>query len=159
MLEDLDTIVHAIVQEQQTETDQKGATLEVAPLPSVQGIPILLRQLFTNLLSNALKFSAPGVPPLIRITAETTSALLPGENEPRVFNRIAVADNGIGFDEALKEKIFQVFKRLHSEREYSGTGVGLALSKKIMQNHGGFIDVTSKEGKGTTFWLYFPVKE
>ena len=151
----LDALVKAVLHELQLETEQKGAVIDVAPLPVVQGVPVLVRQLFVNLLSNALKFSVPGIPPHIRITAESVTATPPGEKDPHRFQRIAVADNGIGFDEAYKDQVFQVFKKLHSNQEYGGTGVGLALSKKIMQNHGGFIDAVSEVGEGATFWLYF----
>ena len=152
----LETVLHAVVHDLQFETEQKQATVDVGRLPAVRGVPILLRQLFVNLLGNALKFSKPSVPAHIRITAEGVIATLPGENEPHRFQCIAVSDNGIGFDEANKDRVFQVFKKLHNNNEYSGTGVGLALSKKIMQNHGGFIDATSEVGEGATFWLYFP---
>lgn len=151
-----EAVVNSVLHDLQFETEQKGAVVEVGPLPVVQGVPVLLRQLFVNLLGNALKFSKPGVPPHIAVSAGTVTATPPGEKEPRRFTRIAVTDNGIGFDEAYKEQVFQVFKKLHNHSEYGGTGVGLALSKKIMQNHGGFIDAVSEEGKGTTFWLYFP---
>lgn len=152
----LPALVEGVLHELQFEAEQKAAVVEIKPLPVVQGVPVLLRQLFVNLLSNALKFSKPGVPPHVRISAESIEATPPGEKGPvHRYQRIAVTDNGIGFDEQYKDQIFQVFKKLHNKNEYAGTGVGLALSKKIMQNHGGFIDVTSEVGKGTTFWLYF----
>lgn len=150
----LKTLVNTVLHELQAEAEQKAAVITVNPLPVVQGVPVLLRQLFVNLLGNALKFSKPGVPPQISITAERAIVAPPGKKEAGRFHRIAVTDNGIGFDEQYKEQVFQVFKKLH--HHYSGTGVGLALSKRIMQNHGGFIDATSAVGQGTTFWLYFP---
>lgn len=152
----LETVLHTVLHDLQFEREQKQATVDVEHLPTVRGVPILLRQLFVNLLGNALKFSKTSVPVHVRITVESLSVTPPGENEPLRFQCIAVTDNGIGFDQVNKDKMFQVFKKLHNNNEFGGTGVGLALSKKIMQNHGGFIDATGEVGKGATFWLYFP---
>lgn len=146
------------VQEQLSERiEAVGATIETAALPMVKVIPYQFEQLLTNILANALKYIKPGVPPHIVITAGTVGGQaigpLAGDG---VYHRIAVADDGIGFDPQYSERIFQVFQRLHGKNEYEGTGIGLAICKKIMDNHHGFITATGEPGQGATFILYLP---
>ena len=141
---------------------ETGADVQIDPLPTVPGDALQLRQLFQNLLSNALKFHQPDRSPVIRVTNQYVSATdlppnvmpLPGD-APR-FVEIAIADNGIGFDDKYRDQIFQVFQRLHTKSQYSGTGVGLAICRKVVENHGGTIGVTSQVGEGTTFRIYLP---
>jgi signal transduction histidine kinase len=102
-------------------------------------------------LSNAIKYSTPGVQPLIEI-----AATLVQENNT-AYHLITVKDNGIGFSEEYSLKIFQMFTRLHGKNEYSGTGVGLSIVKKVVENHNGFIRVESVPGKGSVFKIYLPV--
>ncbi|GAB3954886.1 hypothetical protein GCM10028805_41070 [Spirosoma harenae] len=141
--------------------DETSAQIRAETLPVVHGDPSQLGQLFQNLLSNSLKFREIEIPPVIAITSERISALgLPSslrfQNTTRDYYRIDVADNGIGFDEKYLDRIFQVFQRLHTKREYTGTGVGLAICEKVVINHGGTITASSQPGQGATFSIYLP---
>jgi len=117
----------------------------------VKGYRRQLQQVFQNLLTNALKYSKADVPPQITITAEES------ERNGRRYHAIKIIDNGIGFEPQYADKIFQMFTRLHGKAEYSGTGVGLSIVKKVVENHNGFIEVESEPGKGSTFEIYLPV--
>ena len=137
---------------------QTGGRVVVAGrLPAVAGDATQMRQLFQNLIGNALKFHRPGTPPSVVVAADP--AVLPGaDGRPdRPGFRVTVADNGIGFDEKYLDRIFQVFQRLHGRSEYEGTGVGLAICRKIVERHGGTITATSTVGAGTTFAVLLPV--
>jgi len=112
-----------------------------------------MRQLFQNLLGNALKFHRPGVPPVVRVRGE----LVPGGDAPLTC-RVTVQDNGIGFDPKYRDRIFDVFQRLHGRDEYEGTGVGLAICRKIVERHGGTITAHSAPGEGATFVVTLPVR-
>jgi signal transduction histidine kinase len=117
-----------------------------------------LGQLFSNLISNSLKFSPRG--PVITITAELVSSV-PGEitgGDPsrQPYHLIVFEDNGIGFEQQYSKAIFSLFQRLHGKQDYAGTGIGLALCKKIVENHNGFIAATSEPGKGARFSVYLP---
>lgn len=138
----------------------KGSRLTVLqPLPTLRAIPSQMNQLFTNLLSNALKFSRPEVSLHVQVgwhwlTAEEKDRrALP---QPTRFLAIEVHDNGIGFDAEYNEKIFGLFQRLHGRSEYEGSGIGLAICKRIMENHGGLIQASGQAGEGATFRMYFP---
>ena len=123
------------------------ARVEIDPLPIVKGDPYQLRQLFQNLIANAVKYYRSEVKPVVRIYGE----------EYNHACRIFIEDNGIGFDEKYLDKIFQPFQRLHGKNEYSGTGIGLAICRKIVERHGGTITARSTPGKGSTFIIDFPV--
>ncbi|MBE0501521.1 MAG: HAMP domain-containing protein [Desulfuromonadales bacterium] len=138
---DLNQIVHKVIRQNHIYIQENGATLQVGTLPTVQGIPAQLTQLFQNLINNAIKFHRKGTPPLIRINAERTED----------HWNITVADNGIGIEPEYLEKIFIIFQRLHSMVDYPGTGIGLALCKRIVENHDGSIGVTSTPGAGSIF--------
>jgi signal transduction histidine kinase len=125
---------------------EAGARVEIEPLPTVNGDPNQLRQLFQNLIANAVKYGRSEVRPLVRIR---------GGAQDRTA-RLLVEDNGIGFDEEYLDKIFQPFQRLHGKNEYSGTGIGLAVCKKIVERHGGTITARSTPGKGSTFIIELP---
>ncbi|GAB4027214.1 ATP-binding protein [Spirosoma koreense] len=140
---------------------EAGATVQVAPLPTIMGDRSQLSQLFQNLLSNALKFHKPGIAPLITIQEHTVAATdLPPAVKPSrlaaLYHRIDVSDNGIGFDEKYVDRIFQVFQRLHGRNQYPGTGIGLAICAKVVTNHGGSLIATSRPGEGATFSVYLP---
>jgi two-component system CheB/CheR fusion protein len=140
---------------------EKDAVIEAGPLPQAEVIPGQMRQVLQNLISNALKFSRKGEPPVIRISAEKVSYCsieAPVAPDGR-FVRLTIADNGIGFDNQYAEKIFTIFQRLHSKEKYEGTGIGLAITKKIMERHNGLIHAVSTEGKGTTFTLILPQQQ
>ncbi len=128
---------------------QHHAVIRVEPLPAVAGHAGLLTRLFQNLISNACKFSQPDQPPEVSIEA--------AEDAGRV--RIDVRDNGIGIAPQYQDEIFQMFARLHSPDEYPGTGIGLALCARIVERHGGAMDVVSAEGAGATFRVWLPPAE
>ncbi|MBE7170856.1 MAG: PAS domain-containing protein [Williamsia sp.] len=149
---DLSQIVQGVSQELEFDIHQKGATIETRNLPVVQGYSTQLVQLFQNILSNALKYSKKEVPPHIIVSAGSVV------EQGRHYHSIEVKDNGIGFDQQYAERIFQMFSRLHGRNEYSGTGVGLSIVKKILENHQGFIRAEGKPGEGSTFFIYLPVR-
>lgn len=120
-----------------------GGVLEIGPLPAVRGDPVLLRSLFTSLVSNGLKFHRPGEPPRVRVTA--------ARHGPDVT--ITVADEGIGFDPRFADKLFVMFGRLHAQKDYPGSGVGLALASDIVARHGGKIWAESVAGEGSRFFV------
>ena len=139
VLEDLDLDIH-----------QKKAIVDCDNLPVLLGYKRQLQQMFQNLVSNALKYSKEGVPPHIIITADLVN------NDGQYFHLIEVKDNGIGFEQEYHEKIFQMFTRLHGRSEYSGTGIGLSIVKKVIENHQGKIKAESIPGTGTIFKVYLP---
>ena len=138
---------------------QKKAVVNAGALPVINGIPLQINQLFFNLVGNSLKFSKPGVPPVITIASrqlvpEEVKAL--GLSE-RSFLQLTFSDNGIGFKPEYKQQIFEIFQRLNNREQYAGTGIGLALSKRVVENHDGVIDAQAEEGKGATFTVYLPL--
>jgi signal transduction histidine kinase/FixJ family two-component response regulator len=158
---DVNAILHDILVDLELSIEEKKATVDIGAIPPIQGVPSLLRQLFQNLISNALKFSKPGVPPHIRIRAEKV-ALAAEANSAREsgeYCRIVIADNGIGFDERYKDKIFTLFQRLHTRDAYEGTGIGLTIAKKIVEKHNGEISVESQPGVGSTFAILLPLQQ
>ncbi|WP_185716251.1 sensor histidine kinase [Larkinella knui] len=158
----LDDLLKSVLVDLELTIAETGALIRISPLPTVQGDPTQLRQLFQNLLGNALKFHRPEVPPLIEIKASSvTHQALPAEVKPvrdaAGYHRVDVIDNGIGFDQKYVQRIFQVFQRLHGRSEYSGTGIGLAICEKVVANHGGAITVRSRPGQGAVFQVYLPI--
>jgi PAS domain S-box-containing protein len=149
---DLKDIVQRVLEDLELDIEERKAIIHIKELPVVNGYRRQLQQLFQNLISNALKYSKSDVPPEIYITAE------PAEKFGRLYNEIQVKDNGIGFEPEYADKIFQMFTRLHGRSEYAGTGVGLSIVKKVVENHNGFINVESEPDKGSTFKIYLPVK-
>ncbi|MGB3074305.1 MAG: PAS domain-containing protein, partial [Chitinophagales bacterium] len=138
----------------------KNAVIESEPLHKAIVIPFQFRQLLHNLISNSLKFTLPEKPPHIIIKSETKWGREFNEkklNPAGKYYHMIFADNGIGFDTQYEELIFEVFKRLHSRQEYEGTGIGLAIVKKIVENHNGIITADSAINKGTTFHIYLPL--
>ncbi len=127
---------------------EKGAVIEIGELPMVRANRSQMRQVFQNLLSNALKFSRPGVPPHISISS--------AQERGAAECVITVSDNGIGFDAQYSERIFALFQRLNTKDQYEGSGIGLAITKKIIDKHGGGISVSSVEGVGSTFRILLP---
>jgi PAS domain S-box-containing protein len=147
---DLNEKVQRVLDDLELDVQQKGAIISVDKLPVVQGYRRQLQQLFQNLISNALKYSKKDVPPRINISATEVT-----EHE-KSYHLITVKDNGIGFEQEYADKIFQMFTRLHGKGEYSGTGVGLSIVKKVVENHNGFIKVESTLGVGSTFNVLLP---
>jgi PAS domain S-box-containing protein len=148
---DLAQKVQDVLEDLELDIQEKKAKIHVDNLPIVNGYRRQLQQLFQNLISNALKYSKKDVPPRIDITASHVI-----ENQ-KPYHLIAVKDNGIGFAPEYAEKIFHMFTRLHGKAEYSGTGVGLSIVKKVVENHNGYIRVKSHPGEGSTFEIYLPV--
>lgn len=158
---DLNQLFEEAKENLQTRIEQKNAVITAEELPELEVIPFQIKQLFTNLLSNSLKYSKEGVAPEIRITSEKIIA----ENENAIqhcskgeYYKIVFKDNGIGFNNQYSEKIFQLFNRLHGKKEYEGTGIGLAICKKIVENHKGCIFAEGKENEGAMFTVYLPLK-
>lgn len=138
---------------------QKHASIRYSNLPTVKAIPLHMSQLFGNLISNALKFTQKHSSPVITVTSEMAASDLVQSRELNTspYHHIRVSDNGIGFGQENAEKIFNIFQRLNAKAEFEGTGIGLAMCRKIAQNHGGDIFATSREGEGTTFHILLPV--
>ncbi len=160
---ELPAVLRAIKSDLDVAVREKGATLRIASLPTLTGDGTQLRQLFQNLVSNALKFSRPDAPPVVEIRYRTVPAdQLPAGTEPLAgerFHEICVVDNGIGFEPQYAARIFEAFQRLHGRSEYPGTGIGLAIVKKVVENHRGTIAVDSTPGQGSAFQVYLPMSE
>ncbi|WP_194778378.1 PAS domain-containing sensor histidine kinase [Pararhodonellum marinum] len=157
---DLNKILEEVKDDFYDEIMDKHAIIEASELSVVHVIPFQIRQLFYNLIGNALKFSIPSRPPHIRIKSEIVSGdhLKNGKfSKNEQYYHITVEDNGIGFEQQYSEKIFEVFQRLHGRREYSGTGIGLSVVKKIVETHNGFVSATGEINKGATFDIFLPV--
>jgi PAS domain S-box-containing protein len=158
----LNTIIEDIKSDLDLAIEQKGAIIEHQQLPTVIAVPNQMHQLFFNLVTNALKFSKPNVPPKIVVGAHpATDAAFPQDVNLHVnqkYVQINVSDNGIGFNQRHAVQIFSLFKRLHGKSEYEGTGIGLALCKKIAENHRGHIWAESQPGEGTIFKILLPVE-
>jgi signal transduction histidine kinase len=157
----LQEVVHQVLTTLELVILEAGASVQVAALPTIRGDATQLHQLFQNLLSNALKFRRSDVAPVIEVrTIELEADQLPAGVKPshkaRAYHLIEVRDNGIGFDETYRERIFEVFQRLHGKTQYAGTGIGLAICQKVVTNHGGAITVSSQPGQGATFQVYLP---
>jgi PAS domain S-box-containing protein len=155
-LVDLNEIIDEILLLHKDVIEQNKALIQLVPLPIVKAIPFQMRQLFDNLITNALKYLHPEKRPVISITTEKTNieSHIDLEKE-KEYIKISVCDNGIGFEEEYAEKIFELFQRL-SSTNYPGTGVGLALCKKIVQNHHGAIKAIGKVNEGACFEIYLP---
>ena len=162
---DLNQLMAAILDDLSLSVAESGAVIDLGELPVVEGDASQLQQLFLNLISNALKFRAAGLAPQVRVSARTVRAsaipvaalMAPSETNPdHLFHEISVADKGIGFDEKYLDRIFQVFQRLHGKAHYAGSGVGLAICRKVALNHRGGLTAISQPGHGATFMVYLP---
>ncbi len=161
---DLKEVAEAVVNDFELTIAEKGARVSIVNLPVLQGIGLQMNQLFYNLLGNALKFNRPGVPPEISISARSISREEAAGHiaQPAAFAQyyeIDVADNGIGFEVKYAEQIFEVFKRLHGRDLYPGSGIGLALCRRIVDNHDGALFASSVPGEGTVFHLILPDRQ
>ena len=146
---DLGACVREVVSDLAPEIEESGARIEIGSLPEVEGDPGQIRRAFGHLLENALKFRSPERPLRVQVTADPPSP--DGKTE-----RIRVTDNGVGFDPEYVEKIFGVFQTLHGRQEYGGTGMGLAVCRKIVTRHGGTLSADSRPGEGSTFVVELP---
>ena len=158
---DLNEILSNILLDLEIAISEKNAVIQVQHLPRLEGIPGQLRQVFQNIISNALKFSVPGKAPVIEIKYELVSEKR--TDSPRTpdgeWCRITIADNGIGFNEMYLEKIFTIFQRLNSIERYEGTGIGLAIARKIIDKHNGIITARSRENDGAVFIIILPLRQ
>lgn len=155
----LNAVVQDVLNDQDMEVEEGKVDVRVGELPTVEMVTTQMRQLFGNLLNNAIKFRRKGVLPVISIRSEPLTRtekdkLKLRSNQP--YFRIQVSDNGIGFEDAYAEKIFQLFQRLHGKAEYPGSGMGLAICRKITDNHRGLIMASGVPGKGSTFSIILP---
>jgi signal transduction histidine kinase len=150
-LVDLEALLRQILEDLALEVQDKNAMVRLVDLPTVQGYRRQLQQLFQNLLSNALKYTNPGQP--VEIDISCNKILENGID----YYQVQVKDNGIGFEQEHAERIFQLFTRLHGKHEYAGTGIGLSIVKKVVENHQGKIWAESELGKGSVFTLLLPV--
>lgn len=157
---DLNVIMQNVQNDFDMLIEQKKAVITMNELPVIKAVALQMNQLFYNLLGNAIKFSRPDVPPVIHISSRMLPAsevhMHPTLNSMSSYYEIIFSDNGIGIDEAFIEEIFQIFQRLNARERFEGTGIGLALCKKIVLNHNGEIYVRSKEGIGTAFHVLLP---
>ena len=151
---DLNVLLKEIATELEVQIEKNNAQVNIDKLPVINGVPSLMRQLFYNLISNAIKFRKETVDPIIRIESRIRIGTN-GTSDKNYYN-IMVSDNGIGFDPKYKEEIFLVFKRLHSYHEFEGSGVGLSICKKIVEKHNGSILADSTPGEGSTFIIELP---
>ncbi|WP_282610674.1 ATP-binding protein [Pelagibius sp. Alg239-R121] len=147
----LDTIAKEVVSDLQVRIEETGAAIDLASLPTIDADLVQMRQLFQNIISNSLKYHKEGVPPKITIGGTV------GDKESRSYCALQFADNGIGFEMRYADRIFSIFQRLHGNQEFEGTGIGLATCRKIVERHGGLIEVDSVVGEGSTFTVKLPV--
>jgi PAS domain S-box-containing protein len=156
---DLNYLIHTILQQLEESIDHRNIKIQLDTLPAIQAVPFQIEQLFTNLLSNAIKFSDPSKSSKIQIRYQHLPAgadRSEGLNETWSYHKIEVEDNGIGFDNDYRDRIFQVFQRLHGKDIFPGTGIGLAICKKIIDNHQGVISASGKTGEGALFTIFIP---
>lgn len=156
---DLEEILAAVQLDLELVISEKNARIQYDALPRINAITGQMHQLFYNLLNNALKFSKPDIAPLLRISCEEAPPALkqfPDMQEDLTYYHITMLDNGIGFPQESSDKIFGMFQRLHNKESFAGTGIGLALCKKIVENHNGFIWAESKPGEGAAFHVLLP---
>ena len=158
---DLNELVNEILEDFELIIQEKSAQIKLAELPVIFGKKGQIRQIFQNIISNALKFSSPGILPAINISAkrikEKSFNIEEDLNGPYCF--ISIKDNGIGFNQKYVNNIFDLFERLNSKDKYEGTGIGLAIAKKIIDKHNGLITAESKEGSGAEFKIVLPVTQ
>lgn len=154
----MDVLIDEVIQDFDNLIELKNAQILKDKLPEVNGVYSQLRQLFQNLISNALKFSRQGIPPIITIKSISISErdFNAKPDNSGTFCRIEISDNGIGFDETYLEKIFVIFQSVHDRKFYDGTGIGLAIAKKIIEKHHGLITAKSEPGVGSTFMVILP---
>lgn len=158
---DMNALLREVVNELEEDVRAKQGKIIIETLPSLTVNPSLIKPLFHNLIGNALKYSKKDIQPVIRISSEN-SAQINGKTIQGIaakYCRIYIQDNGIGFDQKYAEEIFGMFKRLHHNSEFEGTGIGLALCKKIVEQHKGYISARSKPNEGSTFIISLPLHQ
>lgn len=160
---DMADVVKTVTNDLELSINRFNAVINIDELPVIEAIPIQMVQLFTNLLSNALKFSCENIAPVVHIASRQLPPqevmLYPALNTKLNFVEITIRDNGIGFDPAFSEQIFGIFQRLHGQNQYEGTGIGLSICRKIACNHNGLIFAKSQKNEGTTFHIILPMRQ
>ena len=160
---DLTVIANEVSGDLESRTEQTGGRVEIEKMPTIDADPMQMRQLLQNLIGNSLKYCREGVPPVVRIYSQKLDSRNPDSMDEDTLAKqlcqVLVTDNGIGFDEKYLDRIFTVFQRLHKKGEYEGTGVGLAICRKIVDRHNGTITARSRPGEGTTFVVTLPVQQ
>lgn len=159
---DLNVLLEEVENSLKDTIEENNVTITSTKLPTLRVIDFQFRQLLENLIGNAIKYRKTGVKPNITITSSLVSGrsyINEGADANKNYQKFLFADNGIGFEQEYATKIFEIFQRLHGKSEYSGTGIGLAICKKIMENHNGFITAQSQVGEGSVFNVFFPVKK
>jgi signal transduction histidine kinase len=154
-------IIDEVKKEFQEIIEEKNAVVKVAAIPPLTIIPFQFKQMISNIISNALKYSKKGEQPVISITSENVNRENITEFSAKRetdYCKITIKDNGIGFENEHAERIFELFQRLHGRHEYAGSGIGLAICKKIAENHAGFISAEGELGKGAAFHIFIPLK-
>lgn len=158
----LRSAIDSVTGDLEMKIEETGTKIRIDNLPTIDAYPSQIKQLFTNLIGNAIKFRKEGEPAQISITCAAVTVLdypdLP-LSKNSVYIRLLVEDNGIGFDQEFSERIFKIFQRLNGKSEYAGSGVGLAICKKIVDNHHGFIFANGTPGKGAGFTVLLPQKQ
>ena len=156
---DLNEVLRETKENMRELIEENNAIIEASALPKVRIMPQQIQQLLTNIISNAIKYKKEDQPPVITMKAEKVSASeikIERSSSANQYWKIMISDNGIGFEPQYSSKIFELFERLHGRSEYEGTGIGLAICKKIMQNHKGIITAEGELGRGATFNIYLP---
>jgi PAS domain S-box-containing protein len=159
---ELGNVLHKVLSDLEVSIEEKQATVTAGKLPVIEAQGPQMKQLFTNILSNALKFRQPTVPPVINITSEPVPAeevIRQGLRNQTRYYKIQFTDNGIGFEQEYADRIFQIFQRLHGKAEYPGSGIGLAICKKIVEYHSGLIYAKSQLGEGAVITVILPEKQ
>lgn len=158
---DLNQIVKDVLGDLEVRIQETGGKIDAAALPTIDADPVQMRQLFQNLIANALKFHRADVAPVVKIeiVENFIDSDAPKRQSLESMVTIAVADNGIGFEERYLDRIFTPFQRLHGRNEYEGTGIGLAVCRKIAERHGGALTAKSEPGSGSTFYITLPLKQ
>jgi two-component system, NtrC family, sensor kinase len=152
---DLAVVTREVLSDLEVRIEQTGGRVEVRDLPTLDADPVQMRQLLQNLIGNALKFHRKDVPPIVQISGE----LVNGTPGAVLRCRLVVEDNGIGIEEKYVDRLFNVFQRLHTRTEYEGTGIGLAVCRKIAERHGGTVLVESRPGEGSRFVVTLPARQ
>jgi light-regulated signal transduction histidine kinase (bacteriophytochrome) len=156
-MQDLNLVLEEIKKNLLEIIEEKKLTIYSDRLPTIFADRIQMHELFSNLIDNSIKYSKANPPAVITITVNELKNFRKNEKDsPKSFWKISFRDNGIGFDPAYNEKIFELFEMLHGKHDYPGTGVGLAICKKIVENHGGFITAEGSEEEGAAFHIFVP---
>jgi len=160
---DLNKVAREVLSDLEVRLKETGGRVDLSEIPAIEAEPLQMRQLFQNLLGNALKFNSPGRAPIVSVHGEIIGAeedLAGSSSEARTQQlcQITFEDNGIGFDEKYVDRIFAMFQRLHGRNKYEGTGMGLAICRRIAEHHGGSITARSIPGTGSTFTVTIPTE-